>query len=255
MDEKLKEIILKSGNNLHTEVAQQLEYLGWDVEISAYYNDDITDKPREIDIVASRDVGINPDKLGTSKFRVFLLIECKYFKEQVAFRVYENQKQDGLDAIITHGFNQNILDERNTNLSTSHHYISTAKVGKLYDSKDNNEIFQALTGTAKSILFFKEKRSVLGIFYPVVIYDGISGLYEVNDDDLSKLDSLKPTENLLFHLNYSYRNSTTNKFQTQSFFVDVIRKNRLEDFHNLIAREIGEIKRFADFISRQKTIL
>jgi len=240
MDEKLKELILKSGNNLHTEVADLLKRLGWDVEISNYYYDDTTDKPREIDIIASRNETINYSN-PSSDFKVFLFVECKYLTEQVAFRIYENSKDNSRSAILSHGFSVDISEETNTDLAYSHHYVSIDKIGKLFDSKNNNEIFNAFTSTAKSLVFFKERRNIKGMFYPLVIYDGIPGIYEIEDNNFSKLDNLKPKETLVFNFDYSYRSIVSNQLKRQSFCIDFVHKNKLKEFIDKILEP--EIKR------------
>jgi hypothetical protein len=56
MDQRLKDAIEHSGNSLHLEVVELLENEGWDPELAVYYCDDITDKPREIDIIATKEI-------------------------------------------------------------------------------------------------------------------------------------------------------------------------------------------------------
>lgn len=248
MDKKLKELILKSGNNLHTEVADLLKKLGWDVEISNYYYDDTADKPREIDIVASRVETVNYSN-SSSDFKVFLFIECKYLTEEVAFRIYDNSKENGRSAILSHNFSVDILEETNTALAHNHHYVSIDKIGKLFDSKNNNEIFNAFTSTAKSLMFFKERRNVKGMFYPIVVYDGIPGIYEIKDNDFSDLDNLKSKETLVFHFNYSYRSAISNQLKHQSFCIDFVHKSKLEEFiHKILEPEIKQVNKFGGFL-------
>lgn len=249
MDTKLQELIKKSGNNLHAEVAQLLENLGWEVDISSYYHDDTADKPREIDIVASKQIVTSSPGIGEGRFRLFLFIECKYFKEGVAFRMYDNNPKDSASAIIFHNMSEDILDERNTNLKKMHHYVRVPSIAKLYDSKESNEIFNSITGAVKSLLFFKEQRNEKGLYYPLVVYDGIDGLYPIRNNDLAKLESVEPLENLVFGLNYSYRSAANNRLNTRYFCVDFVNKNKLGEFLEMIEKqEVGETNGFAQFL-------
>ncbi|MDO8556908.1 MAG: hypothetical protein Q7R98_00395 [Candidatus Jorgensenbacteria bacterium] len=229
------------------EVVLLLKSLGWNVELSTYYHDDISDKPREIDIVASRDCPVGVPGRGQTNFKIFLFIECKYFKEGVAFRMYDNQEKESRSAIITNGFSANIL--RDSGFAEKHHYVCASTVGKLYDSKENDEVFKSLTGAVKSLAFFKESRNEKGIFYPIVVYDGVPGLYEITNNDFSKLDSAPLTENIVFHLNYSYRSAVTSRLSNQSFCVDFVRKSELGKFLTMVkGQEINEIEKFAQFL-------
>src|SRR5271170_5519484 len=89
--EKVESIINKSGHNLNFEIAKLLREKGWKVEVSQYYVDDLTDKPREIDIVASQPMFFGStldDRFDDSipnHCEVFLYIECKYLTEPVVF--------------------------------------------------------------------------------------------------------------------------------------------------------------------------
>ncbi|MEK7112970.1 MAG: hypothetical protein AAB875_06690 [Patescibacteria group bacterium] len=249
MDAKLQELIKKSGNNLHAEVAQLLENLGWEVDISSYYHDDTTDKPREVDIVASKQIIVSSPGIGEGGFRVFLFIECKYFKEGVAFRMYNNNPRDSSSAIIFHGMSEDILNESNTNLKKTHHYIRVPLIAKLYDGKENNEIFNSITGAVKSLVFFRERRNEKGLYYPMVVYSGVGGLYPIENNNLTNLESVEPLKNLVFGLNYSYRSAVNSRLNTQYFCVDFVNKGELGDFLEMIEKqEIGELNGFARFL-------
>lgn len=138
MDKELKEAILNSGNNLHLEVVKTLKDKGWNTDISAYYCDDITNKPREIDILAEKRVAIfldtNPETMRKYNFPMFLLIECKNFQNPFALRVVDALFDISKSAIDsqTKGLNiEQILTE--TGLKNKHHYLTNKKVAKLYD--------------------------------------------------------------------------------------------------------------------------
>ena len=86
-------------------VAQFLEGKGWNVDISSYYLDDITNKPREIDIVARKRISMS-ERIFTpheGDFDVFLFIECKHFSDEIAFWMHKNDYEESEKAIITEG--------------------------------------------------------------------------------------------------------------------------------------------------------
>ncbi len=59
MIDELKNAIQKSGNNLHFKVLDFLQQSGWTADISCYYLDDATGKPREIDIIAKQKITLS----------------------------------------------------------------------------------------------------------------------------------------------------------------------------------------------------
>ena len=75
----VQKIIEKSGNSFHSRVVKLLRDEKWTVLVSPYYSDNFTDKPREIDVIAERNLDVSDfirDWLGTLNVRLF--IECKY---------------------------------------------------------------------------------------------------------------------------------------------------------------------------------
>lgn len=253
MNENLKKIIKESGNNLHLSTADMLETMQWDVDLSSYYYDDTTNKPREIDIIAKKEIPIfnNWDEI-IDKFNIFLFIECKCFKNELAFRVRKNREKESREAIIIERMNKKLLlDEEG--LFKNHHYLQTDFIGKLYDSlsEDQAKVFNAITQPIKSLTFLKERRPEKGLYYPVVIYSGIDGLYEIREGDIKDLDSLNKIDNLTFGLNYSYRSVVSSELKTQHFYVDFIRKNRLEDYTDMILKEAEELKKYLFFMSKR----
>ncbi len=131
MKEDLKEILKKSGNNLHIDVVDLLETMEWEVDLSSYYYDDTANKPREIDIIAQRTIEIfDVFEKVIDRFKIFLFIECKYFKNEVAFRMRKNNDEESKEAIILEGLDKkNLLDSQN--LFKNHHYRQSMFIGKL----------------------------------------------------------------------------------------------------------------------------
>lgn len=171
INDGFEELVNSSGHNLHLEIAELLRSMEWQVEISPYYCDDMENKPREVDIIATKSV--------FSSFKIFLFIECKRFNKEVVFWLEKNNKQKALDAV-----NGSIVDidiGLNTNsFAENHHYSKISRIAKLFETKENSKksnkdiIFDAFTQSIKSLIFFRENHRVTygkGLYYPVVVYE------------------------------------------------------------------------------------
>ena len=227
MEKNLEKIIKESGNNLHIKVVELLESLEWDVELSSYYYDDTTGKPREIDIVAKKRVDID---FSGKNFFIFLFIECKYFKNEIAFRLHRNDRDKSKRAIILNSIYQNGIFTRT---NSAHHYLTRDKISKLYDSygnKDNgkDDVFSAFTQAAKSLLFFRCAQNIKGVYYPLVVYDGINGIYDI--EDIKDLNNKQLNKHSIFGFDYWYRWREENAFASQYFCIDFLHFDVLKDF-------------------------
>ena len=250
MDKDLKNIIIESGNNLHLEVAEFLQKQGWSVDLSVYYCDDITDKPREIDIIAKLDIPIYEDE-SNPYFSIYLFIECKYLKSDFAFRMYPNDIINSKSSIITTGYD---IDSNKIFNEFNHHYLKTEKMAKLHESNGRiqADIFEAIIRPVKSMLFFK-KRNVNAIYYPLAIYKGIPKFYIIdekfhtikNSDKKDKyLSNLVNTQEVIYGLKYSYYpdRDPQKASITNNFCVDFIHQKKLGDFLKIIMEEAKPIK-------------
>ena len=242
MEQKLKKAIKNSGNNLHLEVAEFLKGSGWDVDLSSYYCDDITDKPREIDIVAKRRIDHQKDS-----FFVYLFLECKYLKNESAFRINLNSGQSAVSAIILNGLNKDRI-LRESGWKKNHHYLTTKYVAKLFDASDSETqktIFDGVTQPIKAPLSFRDKMPSKYICYPIVVYRGIDGFYLVNKAQNSdtELDALQKEKHLIFGVRYSFKtlSSPRSVFREADFYVDFIHWDRLKYYLDCIEDEIKEI--------------
>jgi hypothetical protein len=83
---KVEEIIKISGNTFHAKVLKRLASEGWTVKISPYYNDNISNKPREIDLIAEKAFPIyNAANSFEGNVIVKLFVECKYLSQITVF--------------------------------------------------------------------------------------------------------------------------------------------------------------------------
>lgn len=244
MTEQVKKIIEGSGNNLHFEVVEILERNNWEVEISPYYVDDLSGKPREVDIIARREIGLDdfttPTAHQTMKLPVFwaiLCIECKHLKDPVVFWMHKNSKYK--NALASYNLD---LEELLRNAEEEFHYKSFgSKVAKLYDTtKDQeNNIFNAITQPIKSLLWYQQQTSLKGIYYPIFIYDGQDKLH-IKDGDAR--------EDIIIHLNYVYKMFPMARSKSKDFYVDILHKTMFEDFLNKkLEPEILSVKKAKSF--------
>ena len=245
MTEELKKLIRNSGNNLHMDVVDSLEKSYWNVDMSSYYYDDTTGKPREMDIIASKDWRILPTDGQSSIIdfvRVYLFIECKYFTKEIAFRLHQNDKEKSRAAILTSGIRTwyEALDK--SGLRNDHHFVAESSLGKLFDSENGTDVFNAITQPVKALIFFKDRKDKAfkdsghrdgviekAIYYPLVVYSGIQGIYALKRNDIANLDKLKFQDNLTAAFNYSYRSVVDGQLKTQYFCIDLIKRDRFEE--------------------------
>lgn len=260
MDEELKKTIGKSGNTLHIETVNLLEKMGWKATLSSYYYDDTANKPREIDIIAEINFPITgsfPAK-AFDDFKLFLFIECKYFQNEVAFWMRMNKEEEAKEAMIIEAvmgvdkWDKELILEKE-GLFREHHYLQERFIGKLYDSKNEKPIFDAITQPIKALTFFKERRTEKGIYYLVVVYSGIDGIYAIKREN-ADLDKLEPKKRLILGLDYSYKSVVDNKLKTQQFFIDFVHKDELGNFiEDSVWKEAQELKKYLWFLYKVET--
>jgi hypothetical protein len=249
MTDKLKNIIKNSGNNLHFKTMKILENLGWDVDISCYYLDDTTSKPREIDIIAKKKIYLSqrPSFPKPEDFYVFLFIECKHFSDDIAFWMHKSDHKNELPFGMGIG---------NQLIPQNHHYF-VDNVGKLYSTEGKeSDVFDAITQPIKALVSFTNGPSnTNGLYYPICIYEGIPDFYLIkNDSDLSSLDNLEKTDNLLIELNYSWKKdkiSMTTQMQ-RYFAVDLTNFKNIEKLIKIIDNETEQVRgNLCDFINKR----
>ena len=251
MYKNLINAIRKSGNNLHMKVVKILEETGFEVDLNSYYYDDTMEKPREIDIIARRIIDSSDGYQfnNQEKFEVSLFVECKHFKKEIAFRLHNANRDYLEEGILIRPFL--LIPEVNTKekiLSKSyimHHHLGLSLVGKLHDTpKENeNELFNAITQPVKSYVF-SEYYLNWGISYLVVVYENISGIYEIIKKDLNTeyFNSLEPKQSLTFGIMYSYKQSQSGDIKrNRVFLIDFIHKEKLKDYLGQIVKEVQKL--------------
>lgn len=238
--EQAKNIVANSGNSFHSTCIGALRKAGWSVLISPYYQDRVTQKPREIDLIAERAFPVLDDwakQKGTLIVQLF--VECKFIKQTTVFWFHEQDRQATEDVLV----NSTPLRRRNI-YTQQHHYLkdSNGLVAKLFAGQPNvqtegEQFYKALNQSLNAMIANTGRETILPIDsrsaarilatvrYPVILCDSFDRAFRVNiessDDDPAAIDS-----NFKLEVNYAYSDSSgrpSNAF----FLIDIV------NFHNL----------------------
>jgi hypothetical protein len=250
--EEVKDIIANSGNNFHCTVLDFLKDKGWTVLISPYYNDNVSDKPREIDLIAEkafRIKGMFGEPKGTVNIKLF--IECKYISQKVVFWFHDKDivKAKGLVIETTSLPKDNIYTKK-------HHYLSNNdNVAKLFADnkrqKAENEIFyKALNQSLNAMVYYRDSESIIPtnasniretVNFPVIICNNFNNLYRV--DIGSSDDPAMISDNFQLEVNYAYLDSSREHID-EYFLIDILNYNKLEAFLEKLQQDVNVIGEF-----------
>ena len=242
--EDVKEIITKSGNSFHCKVLKYLQDKGWTILISPYYNDNLSGKPREIDLIAEKRFPIPnqyPPDPGDVSVRLF--IECKYIPQKTVFWFHDK------DTEKTNQLIKSTSPCRLDNTFTkNHHYLIYSRVAKLFadeksKSADNEIFFKALNQSLNALLAYRNKKSIIPIptgrkdytklilNYPIISCNSFENLYRVDIDNDN--DPINIKNNFQLEVNYAY--TTRDSIDANEFFlIDIIDFNQLDQFLELL---------------------
>jgi hypothetical protein len=249
--DEVNKIISSSGNNFHCKVLSYLKAKGWTVLISPYYNDNISDKPREIDLIAEKAFEANTSRNGTVNIKLF--IECKYVSQKNVFWFHSKDHVKARELILTviPNFERHSYIDR-------HHYVCQANdsVAKLFAGEKNakieNEIFyKAINQSLNSMVYYRKSNSIIPptpnrkvnikaqISFPVIICNSFVNLYKVDIDTMSEV--AKIMDNFQLEVNYAYIDSTQ-KQRDEYFLVDVVNFEKIDAFLATLQSDIEAIK-------------
>src|SRR5882724_3658411 len=98
------ELVARSGNTFHCEVATYFRANGWSVLLSPYYVDNATGKVREVDLLCEKlwEFWNDANPKISRVFRMQLFVECKYIPENTAtvFWFDEGDKKSVRELVI-----------------------------------------------------------------------------------------------------------------------------------------------------------
>jgi hypothetical protein len=236
---EVENIIAKSGHNLHEWTVNYLMDEDYRVEISPYYVDAHTDKPREVDIVARKRMRVF-QKTDEHAVNLVLAIDCKYLKQPTVFWAFPNEKNHS--ALKVTGAN---LEELFGNAGEgSFIYFGAEPIARLFQSGDRSSdepttdpIYKACSQAISGAIFAREHSKGPSIIYPVVIVDGPGGLFFAENP-------YKEIASLIVHIDYSYYSDrdTSKKAVREPFYVLIVRKERVESLKNLLEKEANALR-------------
>jgi len=246
--DKIKQIVERSGNNFHSKVLNYLKDNKWSVLISPYYNDNLTDKPREIDLIAEKAFTVNRyigQPKGTVNLKLF--IECKYISQSIVFWFHDKDinKAEQLTANLVQ------LDEKNTDTQKHHYLSSNKKVAKLFASEkpqqeDREIIYKAINQSLNAMVYFRNDDSILPensqgranilrtVNYPVILCNDFGTLFGVDIESEPKPFSLK--DHFQLEINYAYIDSNKTH-QNEYFIIDVVNFTTINSYLAMLDKD------------------
>lgn len=235
--DKIQEIIEASGNNFHSNVIKFLREKEWNVLISPYYNDNVSDKAREIDIIAEKAFAVKAI-WGETKgwLNVRFIIECKYINSETVFWFDAKDKKKAEEMLV-----RNTPLRKDNAYTQKHHYMSDDRVAKIFSSEkskdlSNEPIYRAINQSLNAMIYFRHEpplirpatRSQLRtVCYPIIILNDFGKIFAVNIGESSYSGIMDKFFQL--EINYAYLDSNK-KNQNEYFLIDVVNFSYLGDF-------------------------
>lgn len=255
------------GHAFHARVVKDLRDLGWDVLISPFYRDNATDKAREADIIAEKDIafGLNSEStIHHGFFTVRLIIECKYIKDPLIFW-FDNHNPDAVEERIIKDIP--FFERMKSNSSIkNHHWFQWNKVAKLftvYSSKSNAQerqpendfVFSAVDKVLGCTLAYRsEKRfsspkyqeqyifkartngtTIPIITYPIILFNDFSKIYQTEISNNPILREMTKEASFPLEVNYEFvRYLPMRQTLKEYFLIDIVDASKLEKYLNII---------------------
>ena len=225
---RVREWLATEGYPLELEVARAFRKAGFRAHHAMMYDDEITNKKREIDVVATKHFGQDGRWI-----RVVVVIECKNNSEKpwVCFSdteltLNENQR---IRQRLTGGFGRTLLDGVNALTSLFNmglFQIPTQCASSMTTAFANENKDYAFSSTASVIAASKaiakrfHKSQIAAIVFPVIIVDG--HLFQSHLSEAGEMELVQVDEAILL-----WKNQTSGHPNT---IINVINRRILEKF-------------------------
>ena len=254
--DKVKAIIAQSGNTFHCKVLKYLHDEGWTVLISPYYNDNISGKPREIDLIAEKafDAKLrNGRYLGTVNVKLF--VECKYISQKTVFWFHDKDKQKA-EELVT----RTASSPPGNTYTAGHHYHfgEVDRVAKLFSDEQKksaeSEIFyKALNQSLNAMVYYQGRGSIIRlpkgegddivktVNYPVIVCNSFENLYRVEID--TDADPSNINENFQLEVNYAYMTPNGSNIN-EYFLIDILDFHLFDNFLKKIEADVKLVNFF-----------
>ena len=254
--DKIKNLIEKSGNNFHYQVVNFLREKGWSVLVSPYYCDNLTNKPREIDIIAEKNFDIKKTyrqrSFPVNTLLIRLFIECKYIPGIICFWFDNKDREKAIERILA---DTPLKPPDEYVLINKHHYLESSQVAKLSSSSKSNQdkdiFYTAINQSLNAMIYYRSMSPLLlkdlivnreirsTVNYPLILCNCFDNIYRVKGSD-----GVKISDNYFqVELNYVYRDKDKND-RKEYFLIDVVEFKKFGLFleEALEKKDIGIIK-------------
>jgi hypothetical protein len=236
----------------HYKVYNYFKDKGWKVQLSPYYIDNYTQKPREVDIIAEKFYKIEPPiltranlKEGLSDqqkyigtFNVRLYIECKLRKLEEYILFFEKPINKKFEVLLE---GRNIFYYETEIPNVEIHYFRE-DVSKLFPIQSNRHdyLFDAINQSLHSMIYFntlfKKEGPIISLFSPEELNHlkilAIASFPVVILEDIKAKDiNNKPIEdNFVEEVNYAYYDEINRNFKNKIFYIDVVSFAKIDKF-------------------------
>lgn len=253
--EDANQIIQESGNSFHCKVINKLRSDDWTVLVSPYFMDGITEKPREIDLIAEKMFIVkNEFREETHQLHVKLFIECKYITQSTVFWFDKKDRNSAKNRVISDFY------LKDGNLFTGkHHYLSESdSVAKLFASKagknlENDVIYKALNQVLNGFINKRNNETIIQsekdnplrkkyIGYPIITFNSFNKFYKT---EISKTDTTTNIDkNFQLEVDYAFK-TPSGSIASEYFIIDMVDFNKFDSFMETISNDIAAIKRIS----------
>lgn len=233
-EEKAQEIINTSGNNFHYKVIGYFRSTGWTVLVSPYYTDNYSDKPREIDLLAEKDIAVS-DCFGhqVGYIKVKLFVECKYIASENVFWFDDKDRDRAVNKVIS---TTPLGDPKQWHMTNDHHYLKDTKVAKIFSGgkSSENDVFykatsqclNALVGNFRQPNIIERSPGITScaiLNYPVIVCNSFEKIFKSEDAKPKAV-----TGNFQLEVNYAYTDYSGAK-KREYFIIDVVCFDEIAD--------------------------
>lgn len=254
MSDEVNKLIENSGIITHHKVIELLRTKEWNVLISPYYYDNISNSIREIDVIAEKQFsssGFDSNHVAT----VQLFIECKYINKEIVFW-FDDKNLDSAALKVEKDTGLEVLHNRYQAdaLPETFHYLSSSKVAKIYSNNSNREdvIYKAMSQCLNSKIYYDQwfdkvispktrtPRSGSEHFIqklPIIICENFSNLIEVTFEN-GGYSHTQINDHFQLELNYVYLDKEKITAKQDYFLIDVLNFDKLDVFLDELEKEI-----------------
>lgn len=243
---EISELLSRSGNSFHGKVATWFKNNGWAVRVSPYYVDQSQSRSREVDLIVEK-AFLVPDGLGRPAGSVVarLFVECKFIPQHSVFWMADKNAEHAKDVVHSYGIFS--LDNAYTK---NHHYLSAARVAKVYSTAQNREsendpYFKALNQVLNGYLNLRQQSTyftrardrrineITRIDYPIIVCSSFEKIYFA--DFYDQQGAIPASDPFQIEVNYAYLMNGTR--MEQPFLVDVVSYTHLDSICDAIKRD------------------